>query len=167
MMGALHANSWREAYAGIVHEQFLNQQNGLERAEAIKKRIEVGSAQIIIAELDQKIVGFADLGASRNPEIADCQLNALYLAPNCFGRGIGTQLINASFSIAKKQKFNSIFVSVLSLNSRAVSFYKKRGGKLIGQDSVIIDGVRYETDTFIWRINPLTAVPEILIREQT
>jgi ribosomal protein S18 acetylase RimI-like enzyme len=149
-IGVLHVASWRATYTGIIHESYLQDLSVSERSEAARLRIERGTTDVMVAEVEGKVVGFADVGVSRNPEIAESQIYAIYLLPEYFGIGAGKALFQKTLQIAREKSYRSLFVSVLSQNLRAVEFYVKQGGKLIGHDCVILDDIRYETDTYVW-----------------
>jgi ribosomal protein S18 acetylase RimI-like enzyme len=151
-IGIIHAEAWKTTYKGIVHESFLAKQDPNQRAQEALARITNPSTDFLVVEANFEVAGFIDTGKSRNPEIADAQIHSIYIAQKYQSRGLGKSLFQAAIEKAKQRGFQNIFVSVLSKNIQAVSFYRKSGGKLVGHDCVVIEGTRYETDTFLWDV---------------
>jgi ribosomal protein S18 acetylase RimI-like enzyme len=70
--------------------------------------------------------------------------NKLYLGmfsvmPSLQGRGIGKQILEASEEYAKHLKCISIFMSVISLRSELIDWYKRHGYKDTGQRKEFIE----------------------------
>jgi ribosomal protein S18 acetylase RimI-like enzyme len=151
-IGVIHAETWKTTYKGIVHEGFLAKQDPHQRAQEARARIANPSTDFLVVEMNSEIAGFIDAGKSRNPEIADAQIHAIYIAQKYQNRGLGKLLFAAAIERAKERSFRSIFVSVLSKNVQAIAFYRKSGGNLVGHDCVVIEGIRYETDTLLWDV---------------
>jgi ribosomal protein S18 acetylase RimI-like enzyme len=152
VIGRIHAEAWRTTYKGIVHDGFLAKQDPEKRAQEARARITEATTDFLVVEMESKIVGFIDTGKSRNPDIAEGQIHSIYIAQEYQHRGLGKLLFDSAMERAKHRSFKTLFVSVLSKNAQAVAFYKKLRGKLIGHDCVVIEEIRYETDTFLWRI---------------
>ena len=55
-IGELHAKSWRIAYQGVVHDEFLQKQNGDKRAFQANARLVANQTTILVAEVDQEIL---------------------------------------------------------------------------------------------------------------
>jgi ribosomal protein S18 acetylase RimI-like enzyme len=151
-IGIVHANSWKSTYRGVVHDSFLEKQDPKRRANEAVTRLKDPSVTSYVAEINGKVVGFTDFGKSKNAEIADGQLYAIYVLETNQGFGIGKALFERCMELSKKYGFKSIFVSVLANNLKAISFYKKAGGRIVGHDHVLIEGFEYETDSFLWEI---------------
>ena len=56
----------------------------------------VEAGQLLVAELDGALVGFALLGMLEGASAADAHLRELDVLPDAGGRGVGTALIDAS-----------------------------------------------------------------------
>jgi hypothetical protein len=51
-IGKLHAESWRVAYRGVVHEEFLLNQNSSEKGAQVHARIVAGETTILVARYE-------------------------------------------------------------------------------------------------------------------
>jgi ribosomal protein S18 acetylase RimI-like enzyme len=60
------------------------------------------------------------------------QLERLYLLKDVVGKGVGTAVLNQLKAIIKQQGYNSLWLSVYTLNAPAIAFYEKSGFKKIG-----------------------------------
>jgi len=87
--------------------------------EAITKFLENPDGEVrFVAELDGKIVGLAAIAP------LNCELQACYVAPEAGGKGVGTALLLALETEARKRGLPFLKMDA-SLN--AESFYKARG----------------------------------------
>ena len=62
-LARVHVQSWRETYAGIVPQAFLDGLNLESREGQWRRTLEVGNA-VFVAEDQDQIVGFASCGAA-------------------------------------------------------------------------------------------------------
>ena len=90
-------SGWRTAYKGIIEDDFLDNMNINEEIEKRKNNIEKG-ADIIVAELDNEIVGFClyrDYIKNQEDNLdADCEISSLYVKSELKRKGIGKKLMN-------------------------------------------------------------------------
>ncbi|WP_158884964.1 GNAT family N-acetyltransferase [Amycolatopsis anabasis] len=125
--------SWRAAYRGLLPDDVLA---GLSIADREQFWSEVLTARpphtrAIVATIADAIVGFAATGpplvpADRaDPTLGD--LYALYLAPDVWRRGIGTQLHAAALDRLRSCGFTHAGLWVLDTNERALRFYHHHG----------------------------------------
>ncbi|MEE9407017.1 MAG: GNAT family N-acetyltransferase [Polaribacter sp.] len=59
-------------------------------------------------------------------------MSRLYFLKAFYGLGLGKELFNFNISLAKKNNQAGIWLAVWVENSRAISFYKKKGFKKVG-----------------------------------
>ena len=86
----------------------------------------IHSWPVIVAERDFQILGFYSL---RNVS-SENRLDNLWVDQPFIGQGLGKKLIQDSFVTAKKLGWDEYF---LASEPKAISFYGKFGGKVIGQ----------------------------------
>jgi GNAT superfamily N-acetyltransferase len=88
--------------------------------------------QVVVAEESGRIVGFVAFGEQ--------ELDALYVHPERWGRGIGDRLLAAAGSASA--------LWVLEANTRARRFYERRGWRSDGSAQVVfgVPEVRYRRD---------------------
>lgn len=52
-----------------------------------------------------------------------------------------------------------MMVSVFQAHISGCAFYEGRGGKCVGHDQVDLDGVRYNTSTYLWDLAAESETP--------
>lgn len=140
----VHVRSWQVAFRGLLPDVYLD---GL-RAEERASKYDFASTdprkpQTIVAIQFHTIVGFVTTALAHEAGVADLgALNALYVDPVFWGRGIGTTLIATARARLMEQGFSRACLWVLDGNARADRFYRN--------DGWLPDGVR-RTET-VWEI---------------
>jgi GNAT superfamily N-acetyltransferase len=116
----VHLESWRAAYTltGPSPEQRLD----------LHRRFPAS----FVAEVDGDIVGFVGVGPSRDAD-AEGELYTIYVAPDCWGTGIGRALIGAGERRLRELGHRKIILWVLEGNSRAQRFYESAGWSADGE----------------------------------
>jgi GNAT superfamily N-acetyltransferase len=79
---------------------------------------------VVLAELDDVAVGFAAMRSG--------WLDALYVIPSCWGKGVGPQLHDHSLRWMSDLGCDCCQLWVLEQNTRARRFYENRGWRLNG-----------------------------------
>lgn len=165
-MAAVHLQSWREAYVGIISDEILKNLNMAERVQGWKDQLGSGyegSRFNFVAE-DPKlgVVGFSSGGPLREnwgkdmklPEAlknaSDGEFYAIYLLKSHQGRGIGKGLYDRVAGKLKENGFKSMLVWVLKDNAPARKFYEKMGGHEIGAAKITI-GRELDQVAYVWK----------------
>lgn len=154
-IGAVHANSWKTAYQGIIHQSFLDSIDIDLRIQGAINRIKNPAAKtlVLVENTQQQVVGFSDVGPCREKKVdSDGELYAIYLFKEYQGYGGGRLLFEASISAAKEMRFSKMMVYVLEQNTLSRKFYEKMAGEYIGSDHVDIEEHRYQISTYLWRL---------------
>lgn len=115
-MAKVHVDTWRTTYTGIVPDEYLNNLSYQERENMWRQAIPHGG--VYVAEVDGKVVGFANGGKERSGNYPDygSELYAIYILKEYQGQGIGEKLV---LSVAKNlvdQGYTSMLVLVLEDN---------------------------------------------------
>lgn len=135
----VHVNSWREAYKGILDEDYLNDRPLIfkNRYTLWTKLITEGEI-VYVAESDKHgIVGFSNAGISRDERFENFgEIYCIYLFKKAHKQGIGFQLLKSSFEALKDKGHEKAFLWVLE-NNPTISFYERTGAKKM--DYVIED----------------------------
>lgn len=126
-------DSWRAAYRGLLPDEVLAGLSVHDReqfwADALTAR--PPQTRMVVATIAGTIVGFAATGpplvpADRaDPTVGD--LYALYLTPDVWRQGIGTQLHGAALGRLRSCGFTRAGLWILDTNERALSFYYRHG----------------------------------------
>ena len=131
----VHVESWRETYAGIVPQAYLDGLTPESREAQWQRTLEVGNPVFVLQIADQ-IVGFVSCGATRN-EGYDGEVYALYLLKSQHGQGFGKALFQAALEALRSQGKRNVIVWVLADNPTR-TFYQRMGGVQTLEQSIEI-----------------------------
>ena len=122
--------SWNETYKGIVPDWFLEElkTNEKERASKSYSQFNENENNILVLEVNNKIVGFTGYGKSDDSEYANSgEIFALYIINKYHGNGYGRELIKEAIKELKKMNFDKMIIGCLKGNP-SNEFYKHMGG---------------------------------------
>ena len=130
-IAALHAESWRSAYRGLVPDDVLGDGLDAERLQFWRDRFaspHPDRRAVFAATSDEALVGFACVLADADP-LHGPLLDNLHVKPGWRGHGIGARLLHEARSwsraIAPGQPMH---LWVLDGNLAARRFYRGQGG---------------------------------------
>ncbi len=130
-IATVHVASWQAAYRGLLPDRGLAILSVADR-ERTWSQILVDPpprTAVLLATADAAVVGFVAVGpghdATAVPEAGE--LYAIYLRPDHYRRGIGTQLHSAAMHRLSTLGFTHATLWVLEGNERAISFYRRKG----------------------------------------
>lgn len=142
----VHVRSWQAAYRTLLPDDYLDQLDPEDRAEAYDfATTDPEKPRTIVADDGDAshILGFATTQPSRDPSTGDHgELCALYVDPEQWGRGVGVALIAAARAHLADAGFRNAVLWLLAGNLRGERFYQR--------DGWASDGVR-RTDT-VWGV---------------
>ena len=138
---------WQTAYRGIIDDNFLNNMDRKTEIEKRKKNIENG-VNIIVAELNNKIVGFCLYRNYNNypgkfQKEADCEISSLYVTSKLKRNGIGRKLMQYVIDLLKKEGKKQMILGCLKENYPSRAFYEKMGGKILSYDEIEFGNKNY------------------------
>lgn len=144
--------SWKSAYNGIVPNKYLDSLSVEKREKHLEKSIVVPTNRFAIAELDGQAVGMICFYPIQyeTPIEGEWELEAIYILPEYWKRGIGRALIQYTLRYMRENNANVCNLWVLADNQRARGFYEKLGFKYTGIEKIITIGgkdlieVRYQ-----------------------
>jgi GNAT superfamily N-acetyltransferase len=141
-IAALHITAWRQAYAGIIPQQVLDELSVDESINRWQERIEKpkSTEQLLIVVNNDDVLGFAMFGESReamNLPQAYGEIYALYVHPNHWRKGAGKALIHNAFKWFDENHFPGVYLWTLKENRQARSFYENAGMFLVPQERYI------------------------------
>ena len=130
-IAALHAESWRSAYRGLIPDDDLGAGLDDERLQFWRGRFASPDRDrrvVFAAMVDDVLVGFACVLADADPAHGPL-LDNLHVKPGWRGRGLGAELLQKSRewsrAIAPGQPMH---LWVLAGNAAARQFYRSQGG---------------------------------------
>lgn len=148
----IRVSSWRATYAGIVPDAILD---GMDVA-----RIETWIAgrladprdrgTLVVEEVDGAVVGYALTAPTGDEDAAGLgEVEAIYLAPDARGRGLGLPLLGAAVADLVRSGFKTAILWVLTANGPARRFYERAGFRADGAvrtldfDGTPVEEIRY------------------------
>lgn len=152
-LAAVHVHSWKETYAGLMPEAFLERLTGDaargRREQSWAASIADASQIILVAEQDGDLVGFVAGGAARDHPGYDGELYAIYLLRAAQGGGLGAALLRAFAGELRAHGFRGMALWVLRDNP-TVGFYERLGGRPDGERRVEIPEGELRELRFVW-----------------
>jgi ribosomal protein S18 acetylase RimI-like enzyme len=150
----VHVRSWRGAYRTLLPDDYLDQLRPEDRAGKYDfKNSDPAKPYTIVAAEGGSICGFASSRRSNDGDVAGLgELCALYVDPQCWGRGIGAALVAAARARLVELGVRNGFLWVLKGNVRADRFYRNDGWSLDGYSrtdtvwGVMVDEIRYRRE---------------------
>ena len=141
----IHWDSWVATYGGVSPQQSfdefpLAQREKLWTHEARRHGDASLRRQVLVAEIDARIAGFASVGPYRVQEsddpasALDGELFAIYLDPPRKRQGVGRALWSASCAWLHAAGFDALRLWCIAGNE-AEAFYRSMGAQCIGRKS--------------------------------
>ncbi len=136
----VHIASWQVAYRGLLPDSLLDNLSLNQRTLEWQEILSADDGQILVytqtIEIGTEIVGFAGIGKCRDEDLAQDmvgELYAIYLRPDCWGKGYGAALLGAAIAWLQAQGYPVITLWVLDGNQRAIHFYEAHGFRADGR----------------------------------
>lgn len=130
-LGKIHSKSWKVAYKGIVPNEILENITVEKRQKYFEKALSNGWEEDAIIFKDNEAVGLICIGKCRDTDKANNygEIWGIYLLPEYWNIGIGSELINWGLTELKKRNYDKVTLWVLEENINARNFYEKVGFK--------------------------------------
>ena len=135
-IAALHADSWRSAYRGMLPDAFLDHDVFADRAAVWRERFDDADTQpvtlTIVAELDGDMVGFSHSIADEDGEWGTL-LDNLHVREATKRLGIATRLMAETAAwLEERSPTSGLYLWVLEANEPARKFYDALEGRVAG-----------------------------------
>jgi ribosomal protein S18 acetylase RimI-like enzyme len=118
---------WREAYQGLVPQEYLDRVGAAQRAARWHERLVTGAREAAVAIREEQVAGMVSWGRptpvalSRQPALPALELMSLYVGAGQRGTGLAARLLE--HAIGQEPAYLWVF----SGNGRAQAFYRKHG----------------------------------------
>ncbi|AWN75043.1 GNAT family N-acetyltransferase [Legionella anisa] len=124
----IHICSWQKMYRDFIPEIILQNLSLEERTLQWRNLIEQ-EVKVLIMEINNQIVGFASICPFRDfsADRSMGEISAIYLHPDYWRMGLGTQLCMAAISALANQGYKKILLWVFEDNIQARKFYDALG----------------------------------------
>ena len=100
-MAEVHMRSWEVAYKGILPDAYIREKNAT-RPDLYARVITEENETSYVIQYGGKTIGIMCVAPPQDKELTDChELHYLYLHPDYFRRGIGTQAMEFACNIAR------------------------------------------------------------------
>lgn len=133
IIALIHLSSWQKMYKEFIPETILKSLSLQERTQQWRDLLKQ-EVKILVSEMDNQIVGFASICPFRdvleNGPIGE--ISAIYLHPDYWRKGLGTQLCLAALSELVSQGYKTVYLWVLADNNQARGFYEALGFEATG-----------------------------------
>ena len=151
VIGALHAESWRIAYRGLLSDEYLdNDLDGERKKYWARKMVSLKPGEfVLLAEADSVVVGFISI-----MDVPDAGYSALvdnlHVRPQLKGLGVGGTMMRAAAKrLISDNKFN-FYLWVLEGNIPAEKFYLAKFGRPVDRAQSEFGGKMVWATRFVW-----------------
>ncbi len=151
----IHVRTWQTAYRGLLPDDLLDGLSVERREQVWRDLLAHGDQDVVVADEDGGIVGFASSGPSREAP-AEGELYAIYVTPEAWGTGAGRMLLSAAAAALAARGYDSALLWVLEDNARARRFYERAGWLEDGRKLETLGGV--EVAETRYRLSGLTGL---------
>lgn len=124
---------WREAYAALVPQAYLDRVGVPEREVRWRDRIRTGSRTVALAEREGRLVGVVSWGTTSTSGAPSLELMSLYVSRAERGGGLGGRLLRHAIGDEPATLW------VFEANVRARAFYGRHGFVPDGRRRVDVD----------------------------
>ena len=134
----VHCQAWKEAYAGLISQAFLDSRTAEQSEQRARKAFENGVLTLVAKDGD-RVIGFADYGPYRGEDLEDTgEIYAIYVLKEYYGKGVGYALMKKALEALGEIRQAAVWV--LKGNERAIRFYERCGYRLDGQEQLLTLG---------------------------
>ena len=130
-IAAIHVNTWKEAFEGILPEADLASISLEKRLEFWREAIRYNDPQVHVAIDEDRIVGFVGFDRSRDPKskATTGEIWAIYVGPGDWDLGAGLALWDAAREGLVDEGCTDVTLWVMLRNERAIRFFELAGFK--------------------------------------
>ncbi len=160
-IGGVHVAAWRNAYAGILPNDYLSRLSMPRQAAQYDASIRAGDGVYVAIAAGPgtpaEVVGFATVGRPRVRGLGEGEVQTLYVLDDWRDHGAGRRLLAAGAGHLKAAGCRSAFLWVLRDNPSRW-FYQHLGGRPAAESDTRVAGVAIPQVAFVWDpIDPLLA----------
>lgn len=118
----VHVQAWKEAYAHLLPTAFLAARDVATYTERWRTTIGGATTDVVVAERDGEVVGWASAGAGRDPDAPrGRELEGIYVLRAVYGSGIGQALFDHAVGDVPA------YLWIAEENPRAEAFHRRNG----------------------------------------
>ncbi|MDR3476433.1 MAG: GNAT family N-acetyltransferase [Gammaproteobacteria bacterium] len=135
-IASINAVAWKHAYADILPKEILDSISIDKWAESWNAAL--GQEPIVLKiHSNNRIIGFSQMCKDHHKlQETFGEISSLYLHPDVWRKGFGSQLCLASLMLLKDLGFDQATIWVLAANERARNFYQSLGFEKSGMSRI-------------------------------
>ncbi|MFI7035499.1 GNAT family N-acetyltransferase [Microbispora rosea] len=132
-IAVVHVRSWQAAYPGLMPQAHLDGLTAAMRLPVWERLLGEAApprTEVLVAEADGSVAGFASLGPGRDDDVDPAvvaEISAIYLVPEIWGAGVGGRLMAAALDSLAAAGYEQAVLWVVDGNTRARRFYERGG----------------------------------------
>lgn len=148
----VNLDTWAVAYEGIIDQTFIENRraNKLKAIAAYQDRFKDPETIVFVAEVDGKVVGFANAGKERSG-VYDGEIYALYVLEAYHGIGIGMALLKRVKTLFHIQGKKTLLIWSLTANPYR-GFYERMGGVEVKRKTLEIGAQNLEEIGYLFSL---------------
>ena len=131
-IAALHTDSWRRTYRGMMSDAFLDGGALDDRQRVWRERLGTPDAErlVVVADAGGRLAGFVCVFARGDAEGWGAYIDNLHVAHDWQGRGLGHALMRrAGEWVCDTQPGVGVYLYVMEANAHARAFYDRLGAQ--------------------------------------
>jgi GNAT superfamily N-acetyltransferase len=152
-IAALHSESWRSAYRGILSDAYLDVEIFDERRKYWQESLNAPKPErrfVLLAEQNGEAVAFVSVFLDEEPAYG-ALLHNLHVRPILKGQGLGKLLMSEAAQWTLAQQVNQMYLWVFEANQDARRFYEALGGKVVEERPESVAGnVERNLLRYVW-----------------
>ena len=134
-IAALHTDSWRRTYRGMMSDAFLDGGALENRRHVWRERLGSQNSKplVVVADAGGRIAGFVCVYARGDAKEWGAYIDNLHVAHHWQGRGVGRALMRrAAEWVCDTQPGVGVYLFVMEANANARAFYDRLGARNAG-----------------------------------
>ncbi len=121
-IGKVYCDSWKAAYQNMLPKAYLA---SLTAENCVPDKV---SANDIVLAGQERVLGICHISEARSRDEKEWgEVVAIYLLPEIWGSGVGSELLQSAVRKLKQNGLKNVCLWVLKDNIRARKFYEKNG----------------------------------------
>lgn len=138
-IASVHVAAWKSAYRGLLPDDVLDSLSEEDAERRWQERIVRPWGQILVAEKEDRIVGYVACGSSQEEDVDRekvGEIYVIYVHPEEWRQGFGMALLGEAMECLGEGGFEEVILWVMRGNQQAKGFYEAAGFEADGANRV-------------------------------
>ena len=148
----IKVDGWKNTYQDIIDLNYLNKMSYEEQTNKYSSSYDLNT--IFVAELNNEVIAFCrvcDYGQNTYQD-ADCEIREIYVKSEYKHMGVGSKIFSYVLNYFRSNNKQKLYLGVFEKNDSARKFYEKMGGIANKKSYLEINGVKYPTISYIFKL---------------